>query len=185
MKRAMKAANVTQAEVARRTGVDRSYVAHQLSGSREMTFDVARVLAEALSMSEAEVLHRAGLIGSDLPSVPVMGHVDDAGRVHWLREPARRVVAPMRGAESDSALEDRSGRAMHGWTLYLSRSSETPLDLSGSLAVVTLKPGAAVVRLVSPGARTGTIDLLGERLGLSNLVAADVANARRVVWIKP
>ena len=164
---------ISQSQLARLMGMDKSSLSLLLHGKRRMTIDYAADIARLLGVGVLDVMERAGArLDGAMPSaggtVPVTGWIDASGRARALN--ARdavgwRVSLPgvPAGSEACQCRTAGSGaEAVDGWLVVTAPAAAvSPEALHGKAFIIETQDKRRLLRGVRPGYAPGRHTLLG------------------------
>lgn len=162
----LRAAKITQRELARRMDMDPSAVSLLLRGRRKMQAHEAAQIASALGVSIAEVMEYAGIrLRAGRRMIPLVGAVDEVGEVHLdFSHPTAEVPGSSEFPEDTVAIQYRTMGSrldpVDGWTAFFLPPHGVPPEVLGTYCVVRLRDGVTLLRGVRRGYRIGTFNLV-------------------------
>jgi DNA-binding XRE family transcriptional regulator len=178
-------AGLSQRQLSKKLGLDRSAISLTFSGKRRMRFEEAAEIARLLGLPVAEVLENAGVpINEGKQTIPVMGYMDGHGEIHCMHvKQAEQVVPPQAMPEGSAAILCRTAGSpleyMDGWMIYKEKPrTEPPI---GQFCIVKVKGGIRTLGTIRRGYRKGRWNIIGPAINADD---ADLEWASPIVAIR-
>jgi hypothetical protein len=183
---------LSQRRLAAMLHLDPAAMNRTFKGVRRMQLDEAAAFANVVGVPIEEVLVNAGIepgaITSREGKVAIKGWIDGEFNVHAGGVKGERwVSAPPQEAPGLEALRYRTANsiadALDGVIAYYRPRPSVSLDAMGRWCVVRLPDGAARIRVLKPGYRRGTYNLMNTLLDRTEEDVV-VESASPIVWMK-
>ena len=185
----LKTLGISQRRLAKRIDIDPAAVSYMLAGTRRMTMDEAKKIAEVMLVPVTEVMRQAGIeVLDDVKKVPIAGHINARGVVTLLPTGTHdHVIAPADVPVGSFRLQMRTVTSVRdGWLYFVSGQRTEPTSQLDKLCVIALNDGAIMLSVLKRGYKTDLFNLVviadNEHSVLENKA---VSWATRVLWILP
>lgn len=185
----LKDLGISQRRLAKKIDLDPAAVSYMLAGTRRITMDEAKKIAEVMLVPVTEVMRQAGIeVLDDVKKVPIAGHINARGVVTLLPAGTEdHVIAPADVPAGSFCLQMRTVNSVHdGWLYFVSGQRTEPTFQLDRLCVVALNDGAIMLSVLKRGYKADLFNLvvLADNVH-SVLENKSVSWATRVLWILP
>lgn len=184
----LKALKISQRKLAKLIEIDPAAVSYMFAGTRKMTMDEARRIAEVFLLPVTEVMRQAGIdVQDDVRKVPIAGYVGQGSVVTLLpRGTHDSVIAPADVPSGSFAVQVRHVHSpFDGWLIFVSGNQEDPLETLDKLCIVAIKDGRILQAIVRRGYKQGYFNLvLAPNIG-NVMENVELAWSARVLWLLP
>lgn len=185
----LKSIKLSQRGLAKKIGIDAAAVSYMFKGTRRMTMDDAKKIADVLLVPVTEVMRQAGIeVMDDMRKVPIAGYIGNAGIVTLLPNGTHDyVTAPADTPSGTFALQVRMVNSMRdGWLCFIAGTQLPPKDCMDKLCIVALKDGRMLCAVIKRGYKRDLYNLILIYDTTANIIEnAEVTWATRVLWIQP
>jgi len=179
---------VSQRALAKRIGVDPAAISYMLSGTRRMSMDEAKAIADVLLVPVTEVMRQAGIeVLDDVRKVPIAGYIGQGSVVTLLPKGTHdSAIAPPDVPVGSFALQVRLVQTtFDGWLYYVSGQQQAPEQVLDRLCIIALDDGRLLQGIVRRGYKRELYNVVLSPDGEAVMENMKIAWAACVLWIQP